>query len=510
MKKRGSGILLHLTSLPSPFGIGDMGPWAYKFADFLVETRQSYWQILPLNPTELGHGNSPYHNSSAFACNPLLISPELLVHDGFLDHKDLESLTGFSEEQVDYRRVVSHKEKVFHQAFERFKRRKKPHEYEEFSAQNAEWLDDFALFVALKSHFHGQVWSKWPDEVRDRQPMALRSAKNEFHDAVEKEAFLQYLLFKQWQSLKNCCNEKGIQIIGDMPIYVVYDSADVWVHPELFKLDNEKRPYAVAGVPPDYFSETGQLWGNPVYRWDVLKERGYSCWVQRIAHNLKLFDFVRVDHFRGFVAYWEVPATEKNAIKGKWIEAPGVHFFNYIKKAFPHLPIIAEDLGTITPDVREVIHRFALPCMKVLLFAFDGPLPTNPYAPHNHVRNCLVYTGTHDNNTARGWFEKEATSEVKQCLFRYIGRQVTAEEVHWELVRLAMMSVANTAIIPMQDILGLGEEARINRPAKKNGNWQWRLLPDQLTPGVSKRLLEMTEIYGRARKLNSRSTAPQP
>lgn len=497
MKGRGSGVLLHLTSLPSPFGVGDMGPWAYKFIDFLAKTKQSYWQILPLNPTNLGHGNSPYHSTSAFACNTLLISPELLLQDGLLDQEDLSHLDKFPEARVDYYKAKSSKEKLFHQAFEHFKRGKEPHDYEEFCGKNAGWLEDYALFMALKENFGDRVWSDWPEAIRERKPADLQLIRNELHDVIEKEVFLQYLSFKQWHALKSYCNEKGIRVIGDMPIYVVHDSADVWVHPELFKLDNKKRPYAVAGVPPDYFSETGQLWGNPVYRWDVLKERGYDWWIQRLEYNFRLFDFVRIDHFRGFVSYWEVSADEKNAINGKWVEAPAEDFFGVILDKFPKAPIIAEDLGLITPDVWEVMDQFGFPGMKVLLFAFGEDLSTNPYVPHNHIKNCVVYTGTHDNNTVRGWFEKEAKPEEKRRLAFYLGREIAAKEVHWELVRLAMMSVANTTIIPMQDILGLGEQSRMNRPAKKDGNWKWRLLPDQLKPSLTKRLLETTEIYGR-------------
>ena len=497
MKGRGGGVLLHLTSLPSPFGVGDMGAWAYKFVDFLAETKQNFWQILPLNPTNLGHGSSPYHSTSAFACNPLLISPELLVQDGLIEEGDLPHIAESSKARVDYHKATSLKEKLFHKAFERFKSREKSHDYEEFCAQNTLWLDDYALFVALKSHFQGEVWSEWPEEFRDRETGALEWVKKELHDVVEKESFLQYIFFKQWQTLKGYCNEKGIKIIGDMPIYVVHDSADIWVHPDLFKLDDKKSPYAVAGVPPDYFSETGQLWGNPVYRWDVLKKKGYAWWLQRLKQGFKLFDFVRIDHFRGFVSYWEVTADEKNAINGKWVEAPAEDFFSVILDKFPKAPIIAEDLGLITPDVWEVMQQFGFPGMKVLLFAFGEDLPTNPYAPHNHIGNCVVYTGTHDNNTARGWFEKEAKPEEKRRLALYLGREITEEEIHWELVRLAMMSVANTAIIPMQDILGLGGQSRMNRPAKKDGNWKWRLLPAQLTPSLAEKLLEMTEIYGR-------------
>lgn len=498
MNRRGSGILLHITSLPSAFGVGDLGPWAYRFADFLCETKQRFWQILPLNPAEPGHGNSPYHSTSAFAFNPLLISPEHLLQDGLLAQGDLALVPDFPEERVDYGSAISYKDILFSKVCERFSGKDKGVEYEDFCSQNAFWLDDFALFAALKLHFRGLSWTEWPEDLRDRHQEALRRAGDELYDAAERERFLQYLFFRQWVSLKHHCNEKGISIIGDMPFYVVHDSADVWVHPELFNLDGEKRPKTVAGVPPDYFSETGQLWGNPVYRWDTVKETGYDWWLRRLRHNLRLFDFIRVDHFRGFVAYWEVPATEKNAINGKWVSAPAEDFFDTIKREIPHAPIIAEDLGIITPDVLEIMRGFGFPGMKVLIFAFGDDLPTNPYAPHNIEQNSVVYTGTHDNNTLRGWFEKEATPEVKDRFFRYIGREVAGDEVHREFIRLAMMTFANTVIFPMQDLLGLGEEARMNRPATGDDNWQWRLKPDQLTPQLGRTLLEMTEIYGRA------------
>jgi 4-alpha-glucanotransferase len=498
MKRRASGILLHVTSLPSPFGVGDMGPWAFRFADFLSEAKQSLWQILPLNPTDPEHYSSPYHSTSAFACNPLLINPELLVRDGLLNKADIKSPPIIPMGRVDYRAVGAYKGKLFNKAYERFKGKRPQYEYERFCSENSHWLEDFALFMALKTHFGGKVWSQWPLEVRDRRPEALKSVKKDLHEKVEMVRFLQYIFFNQWSNLRNYCNAKCIQIIGDLPIYVEYDSADVWTHPELFKLDDEKKPYAVAGVPPDYFSETGQLWGNPVYRWDVLRENGFSWWVQRMARNLKLCDIVRIDHFRGLVAYWEVSATENTAINGRWIEAPATHFFNDLTRKFPFLPIIAEDLGVITPDVRETMRQFELPGMKVLLFAFGEDLPTNPYIPHNLERNCVAYTGTHDNNTIRGWFEGEEVPEDKKRLLQYLGRDVPGEELHWELIRLLMMSVANTVIFPMQDILGLGEEARMNRPATLEGNWQWRLSPDLLKPDLASRLLEMTETYGRS------------
>jgi 4-alpha-glucanotransferase len=498
MKRRASGILLHVTSLPSPFGVGDIGPRAFQFVDFLAETKQSLWQILPLNPTDPEHYSSPYHSSSALACNPLLISPEVLVRDGLLTKEDVKSPLDFPMDRVDYRAVGAYKGKLFKKAYERFKAKSPQYEYERFCAENSHWLEDFALFMALRSHFNAKVWSEWPQDIRDRQPKALKSARKELEEKVNMVRFLQYVFCNQWRALKRYGNDKGIQIMGDIPIYVEHDSVDVWMHPEIFKLDDEKRPYAVAGVPPDYFSETGQLWGNPVYRWDILKERDYSWWVQRIEHNLKLCDVLRIDHFRGLVAYWEVPATENTAINGKWIEAPAMNFLNQLTRKFPFLPIVAEDLGIITPDVREVMLNFDFPGMKVLLFAFGEDLPTNPYIPHNLPKNCVAYTGTHDNNTIRGWFEGEEAPEDKKRLLRYLGRDLPVEKLHWELVRLLMMSAANTVIFPMQDILGLGEEARMNRPASLGGNWEWRLVPDLLTPDLARKLLEMTEMYGRA------------
>jgi 4-alpha-glucanotransferase len=500
LKQRGSGILLHFTSLPSPFGIGDFGPWAYRFVDFLAETKQSYWQCLPLNPTEIGHGNSPYHSLSAFGSNALLISPELLIQEGSLTEADLKPLPSFSQERVDFELVTSYKRRLLSLAYDRFKKEGANGEYGAFCSEQVSWLDDFALFVALKEEFKGRPWSDWPEHLRDRDPDALLRARERLGERIQEQKLFQYLFFKQWSSLKKYCTARGIKIIGDVPIYVVYDSADVWMHPGLFNLDREKRPVTVAGVPPDYFSKTGQLWGNPVYRWEALKSTGYEWWIERIRHNLNLFDVVRVDHFRGFMAYWEVPATETVAVNGQWVEAPGMEFFSRLSAVFPDLRIIAEDLGTITPDVWSAMEHFGFPGMKVLLFAFDESLPRNAYAPHNHTKNAVIYTGTHDNNTARAWFETEADENTKKRLSRYVGKALTGENVHRELIRLAMMSVADMAILPMQDLLGLGEWARMNRPAREKGNWQWRLMPDQVTAPLAKELLEMTEIYGRNSK----------
>ncbi|MFH2012124.1 MAG: 4-alpha-glucanotransferase [Pseudomonadota bacterium] len=498
MKRRGSGILLHISSLPSSFGIGDLGSWAYRFVDFLAEAKQSFWQILPLNPTEPIYANSPYHSISVFAGNPILISPEHLVSEGFLDKKDIEPLPNFPEERVNYQEVVVYKKRLFSLAYKSFKEGGNNHEYNKFSQDNSHWLTDFALFLSLKDHLSGKLWSEWPYEIRDRKSETLEQLKETLFDNIEFYKFLQYIFFKQWLSLKLYCNQKDIHIIGDIPFYVEYDSAELWTNPDIFKLDGEKRPCAVAGVPPDYFSETGQLWGNPVYQWDALKERNYDWWSKRISHNLKYFDLVRVDHFRGFVGYWEVPAGECTAMNGRWVEAPGENLFNTLLRKFPYLPMIAEDLGVITPDVREVMNRFDFLGMKVLLFAFGNDISTNPYIPHNIVQNCVIYTGTHDNNTVRGWFEKEASFEEKKRLFQYLGHEVSVEDINWEMIRLAMMSVANIAIFPMQDILGLGEMARMNRPSTTQGNWIWRLLPEQLTPDLYAKLLEVTEIYGRA------------
>ncbi|MFH1258805.1 MAG: 4-alpha-glucanotransferase [Elusimicrobiota bacterium] len=498
MTKRGSGVLLHITSLPSPYGVGDMGPEAYKFVDFLTQAKQKFWQILPLNPTDQACGNSPYSSISTFAGNPLLISIEFMLTDGFLEKNDLESLPQFSNEKVDFSAVVNYKQKIFDLAFQQFKGKDNKYDYENFCLEHSDWLDNFALFVALKSNFGGKAFSEWPKELRDRLPKSLQAVKNKFKERIEREKFLQYIFFKQWFSLKNYCNKNGVKLVGDVPIYVNYDSVSVWTNPQYFKLNEDKQLTHLAGVPPDYFSQTGQLWGNPVYRWDVLKESGYRWWIQRMTHNLNLFDLVRIDHFRGFVAYWEVPAGEQTAVNGKWVEAPSKDFFSTLCKRFSSLPIIAEDLGNITDEVRDVMHYFAFPGMKLLLFAFGENLPEHPYLPHNYNHHCVVYTGTHDNNTVRGWFEKDIAEEDKRRLFDYLGQEVSAENVPWELIRLAMQSVANMVIIPLQDILGLGDDARINRPATLNDNWRWRVLPEQLNSSIAAKLLKITEIYGRA------------
>jgi 4-alpha-glucanotransferase len=498
MNRRSSGILLHLTSLPGRFGIGDLGPWAYRFVDFLVECKQTYWQILPLTPIDPDHDYSPYHSPSAFAGNPLLISPERLVQDGLLRETDLGTVPDFQAGRVDFAAATAYKEKLLKRAYDRFQDRGGDDQFDRFCRRHAGWLDGYVLFEALRSYYNGDSWGQWPVEVRDRNSGALSAVQHELAERLEALKFRQYLFFRQWSDLRRYCRRKHIQIIGDLPIYLPYDSEDVWRYPELFKLDEDKQPTVVSGVPPDYFSETGQLWGHPVYRWEALKKTNYAWWLRRLRHQLDLFDVVRIDHFRGLVAYWEVPASEKTAINGKWIPVPVDDFFNRLMRQNACLPIIAEDLGTITADVREIMDRYRLPGMRVLLFAFGDDFPHGAFLPHHHVKHCFIYTGTHDNNTVKGWFDNEAAAVEKKRLSRYLGRQVSATGISWEMIRLAMMSVANTAIIPIQDLLGLGGEARMNDPSKTRGNWHWRLDDDPITPELIRRLREITETYDRS------------
>lgn len=496
-KKRAGGILLHITSLPAKYGIGDLGPEAFKFADFLAKSKQRYWQVLPLNHTTSKKGHSPYNCSSAFAGNPLLIGPELLYKEGLLTKAELQEKPIFSENRVEYKKVSTYKNLLFKFAFGRFQNQTKSDEYEQFKAANSHWLDDFVVYISLQKRFRGLTWNAWPTGLRDRKSEDLNAARNELTGEIEYQTFLQFIFYKQWSDLKRYCVVSGIEVIGDIPIYVTYDSPDVWAHPQIFKLDANRKPKYIAGVPPDYFSRTGQLWGNPVYDWSALKKTQYHWWMQRLRHNLKLFDIVRIDHFRGLIAYWQVPASHKTAKNGKWAKGPGEDFFKVLLKNFPNAPFIAEDLGRITKDVREIIKKYDQPNMKVLQFAFSGNPAKNPHIPDNYNKNCVVYTGTHDNNTTRGWFEKEAGKRQKKRLQKYLKREVTADTVCEELIKLAMSSTAKLAIIPAQDILDLPASARMNNPAKQKGNWLWRLPQGQLTPEISEKMKQLTETYKR-------------
>jgi len=497
MKRRASGILTHITSLPSSFGIGDLGPGAHEFVEFLSQAGQSYWQILPLNPTDSAYDDSPYHSVSAMASNPLLISPEWMLRDGLLEKDELEPIPDFSEDKVDFSLVIPYKERLFEAAFQRFQKQIPQDDFLRFCERNSGWLDDFALFKVLKGEFSQKKWSEWPSEFRDRDNRALREFSQEHEDKIQKEKFLQYLFMRQWNELKDLCRKRDIHVIGDIPIYVDYDSADVWSHPRFFKLDDRKQMEVVSGVPPDYFSKTGQLWGNPLYDWEEIKRTDFKWWISRLDRVLEMCDMVRIDHFRGLVAFWEVHASEKTAVNGKWVEAPVREFFEKLSKRYLHLPFIAEDLGIITPDVREVMGHFSLPGMKVLLFAFGEDDPDHPYLPHNYKENYVVYTGTHDNNTVRGWFENEAGEDEKARLCRYTGKKVREEEVNWDLIRLALSSVADTVIIPIQDVLGLGQEARMNRPATNQGNWKWRMSGGHIEAARTTPLKDLTRLYAR-------------
>jgi 4-alpha-glucanotransferase len=496
---RASGLLLPFPSLPSRFGIGDLGPSAYRFADFLADNSQKYWQILPLNPTSSGHGNSPYKSISAFAASTLLISPELLVSAGLLADADLSGAPQVPQGQVDYSAVEQYKTRLFTLAYERFCKGKGDHAgCATFCRENAWWLADFSLFVALHRKFDDMPWNLWPDDIRNRRPEALDRAKRELAPATGQEQFLQFVFQSQWQALHQYCTKRGVRIIGDMPIYVDYDSADVWTHPDLFLLDAALDPVVVAGVPPDYFSTSGQLWRNPLYNWDAHKKSGFAWWLRRLERALSCTDLVRIDHFRGLVAYWEVPAGAETAIGGRWVPSPGEVFMSAVKARFPDMPVIAEDLGIITPDVRELMKKFDLPGMRVLLFTFTDDLPQNPNAPHNIPAHVLLYTGTHDNAPVRGWYEQESTDEGRKRVEQYLGPEVTSRDLPEMLIRLAMISVAKTVILPVQDLLGLGMEARLNTPGTESGNWRWRLSEGQLTPEVADRLRMMTRVYNRA------------
>jgi 4-alpha-glucanotransferase len=490
---RSGGVLLHPTSLPGPYGIGDLGPAAYRWVDALARTRQKWWQVLPLGPT--GFGDSPYQSFSTFAGNTYLLSPELLLQDGLLQRSDLDGAS-FPDDHMDFGRVIQFKQRILGQAWRRFQAGAgaalRPL-LDEFKAQQSHWLEDYALFMALKEAQGGGSWSAWPRELLERNPAALDRARRDLAGAVGTHRFGQFLFFHQWKALRRYAAERSIGIIGDTPIFVASDSADLWSSPQLFQLDAQRRPRVVAGVPPDYFSATGQLWGNPLYDWQALKETGYAWWVDRLRATFELVDMTRLDHFRGFESYWEIPAGMPTAEVGRWVKGPGSDLLQTLHRELGGLPLIAEDLGIITPEVEALRDQLELPGMRVLQFAFGGG-SHQPFLPHNYVRRTVVYTGTHDNDTTRGWYATAPEAERNQ-MRRYLGRD--GSDVVWDLIRLAWASVADFAIVPMQDVLNLGTEARMNFPGRPQGNWSWRLREGMLSSGALDRLGELSELYGR-------------
>jgi 4-alpha-glucanotransferase len=491
---RASGLLVHPTSLPGPYGIGDFGPAASRLLAFLASGRQRLWQVLPLGPT--GFGNSPYALLSAFAGNPLLISPEQLIAEDLLTPADLAGLPAFPVRRVAYGQVVPWKHALLRRSHARFQCQANPalrDAYAQFRAAEADWLDDYALYAALKAAHAGAPWNHWDQPLARREPAALAAAANQYAGEIAFHTYLQFLFERQWQALRSEARARGVAIIGDLAIFVAHDSADVWAHPELFQLDEAGNPTVVAGVPPDYFSATGQLWGNPLYRWDALRASGYAWWVARVRRARALYDLIRLDHFRGFQAYWEVPASSETAIEGRWVPGPADDLFAALRSALGEIPLIAEDLGLITPDVQELRERLGLPGMRVLQFGFSGDA-SNIHLPHNFTRDVIVYTGTHDNDTTRGWFAACPPAEQSQVV-SYLG--CARRDIGWAMIRAAMASVAQLAVIPLQDVLGLGSAARMNRPARSSGNWEWRYTDAQLDPGLSERLNAFSALYGR-------------
>jgi 4-alpha-glucanotransferase len=499
---RASGLLLHVTSLPSPYGIGDVGPAAIAWIDQLHEAGQTWWQSLPLGPT--GYGDSPYQALSSFAGNGLLISPDWLIEDGLLGAGDC-AIASFSPSAVDYNAVMPFKYRLLEKAWRNFTKTR-PAElrvaFEQFCHQQADWLEDYALFRALKIRYNGAYYLEWPTELVQRVPKALAEVGRELGDQIDQVRFAQFLLYRQGERLKKHAKAKGVHLIGDLPFFVSPDSSDVWANPELFLLDEQRRPRVVAGVPPDYFSSQGQLWGNPVYNSERLRETGYRWCIDRLRALLAHVDVIRLDHFRAFVAAWHVPAGSVTAKSGQWVPGPGADFFNAVKKELGGLPFVAEDLGLITADVYALRDQFQIPGTRVLQFAFDGS-STNPYLPHNYSSNTVVYTGTHDNATSRGWYD-ELPSDQRQNLWRYLNLpEGNSREVAWNLIRLAWSSRAALAIVPLQDLLNLGAEGRMNVPGRAEGNWNWRCSEELLSAADFDALRDLTRSSNRLRVIPS-------
>jgi 4-alpha-glucanotransferase len=497
---RCSGILLHPTSLPGPFGIGDLGQEAYRFVDWLVTAGQSYWQVLPLSPT--GYGDSPYQGLAAFAGNPLLISPDLLVAAGLLSTADLQDVPSFRSERVDFGPVIQYKTGLLERAFANFQSRASLDQqaaFIRFCHEQAFWLDDLALFMALKEAHGLRPWYEWERPLRTRQPEALAQWNERLSDGVASAKFRQWLFLEQWLALKRYANERGIRIIGDIPIFVSLDSVDVWTNARLFYFDEALQPTVVSGVPPDYFSDTGQLWGHPLYRWDVMAQEGHGWWIARFRMAFTQADVVRIDHFRGFYNYWEVPAGEPTAVRGRWQYGPGADLFRAVTAALGEVAIIAEDLGDYDDESRAgldaLMADFGYPGMKVLQFAF-GSDANDPFLPHHFTRDCVAYTGTHDNDTTVGWYQVTSSENERDYARRYLGSD--GADIAWDLIRLGWASVAQTAVTTVQDLLGLGHDARMNSPSTSGPpNWCWRMMPGALTSDLAVRLRDLTAVYGR-------------
>ncbi|MCU0608733.1 MAG: 4-alpha-glucanotransferase [Chitinispirillaceae bacterium] len=496
--KRGYGILMPVFSLPSRHGIGDFGPAAFSFADLLADHGVAYWQILPLNRGTPENGDSPYFSGSAFAINPLLLSLDLLAAYGLISKDEVEALPVFPKEKIDYDELRRIKQPLLEKAARRFT---DTPAYEQFCRAQSGWLDDFALFDVLRDE-RGRPWTDWDAPLRDRDPDAIRACTGIYGDEIRIRKVLQFLCFVQWSSLRRHCAEKNIRIIGDMPIYVALDSTDTWSHPELFKLDDGRRPAAVSGVPPDFFSATGQLWNNPVYKWETHAASGFSWWTGRLRHLFTLYDMVRIDHFRGLVQYWEIPAGESTAVNGSWQDVPTRDFFDTLTAEITPFPVIAEDLGIITDDVRAFMKQYGFPGMKILQFAFSDDDPQNAYLPHMYDENCLAYTGTHDNMPTLGWLQSVASDRERERIAMYIKHASSSRETVWDLIEQAMASRAAVAVLPMQDVLTLGPQARINDPASLHGNWRWRWNPDtDPAQAAFSRLADLGKKHGRVQNV---------
>ncbi|MBN2191043.1 MAG: 4-alpha-glucanotransferase [Candidatus Aureabacteria bacterium] len=502
---RKSGVLLHPTSICGKYGIGDLGPEAYHFVDFLHDSGQKLWQVLPLNPT--GYGESPYQCYSAFAGNIMLISPDVLIEDGLLKKADIAAIPDFTPGRVDFEKAKKFKMRLLRKAYDNFKKAGNAglsESFDLFCRDKMWWLEDFALFMAFKNLFSGTEWNEWEKGIAFREKPAIDKKADLIREEIESQKFWQYIFFRQWLKIKDYCREKGIGIIGDIPIFVSHDSADVWSHPELFRLDGDGYPLVVAGVPPDYFSATGQLWGNPIYNWEKMKDSNYQWWVDRFKNLFELVDIVRLDHFRGFEAYWEVPADEETAVNGKWVKGPGEDFFNVLKTALGEIPVIAENLGFITSEVEALRAKYGFPGMAILQFAFGRDSHESTFRPHMFERNLAAYTGTHDNNTVIGWWKggkhdstrsMQDVKEERQNAGAYLNTDGT--DINWAFIRALMVSVADFVIFPLQDILGLGSEARMNTPSTSEGNWGWRYTRDMLKDSYRKKLKDFCVIYGR-------------